>query len=690
MKKPWHIWALYSLCLLVVVPAMVWLSLQALELERVRENDRLQTELARREAELQERVSSALWRMDGLLMNLVAREATRPWYLYQPFYDIAPVNSKPVQLDRSDIKPTADGRYQQASPLLFQPSEFVVLHFQIGSDNQITSPQRPEGLDRQQAANCCGLTDEVVDSNTKKMEQVAAVCNYDSMLMQCSTAMLPDDVQTLANNASSDPAAGNPVAQSGLDVQVDSSGGQIDDNLAQALAANARPEFNFFSPPPQQEAQQKEVQQRPQTRQGESNYQMVPKQQVQQSRNMYRGVNEYGKRRQSADSYAMQEWVSNNRLEPQMAGAISTSQFVREGVMRPLWIADRLILARRVVKEAGEVIIQCCWLDWERIQQTLRNEVQDVLPEVAFQAIRNPDEVRWGEALATLPVQLEIDRQDMLTKLELDAVLNPDNSRRSGIRMSLILAWCGLVFAAVAGAFLLQGVIRLSERRGAFVSAVSHELRTPLTTFRMYAEMLAEKMVPAERQQQYAQTLKVESERLSHLVENVLQFARLERSNQKSRLESVTLAGLLDRFQDRLQGRADRASMKLCIDIPGSVLKHSFQTDPVAIEQILFNLVDNACKYAKDADDKRIELTATIAGSQMQIAVRDYGPGVSKSDQHRMFQPFRKSDQDAANTAQGVGLGLALCRRMAKSLGGRLTLGDTETGATLILEIPCG
>src|SRR5439155_15089133 len=108
------------------------------------------------------------------------------------------------------------------------------------------------------------------------------------------------------------------------------------------------------------------------------------------------------------------------------------------------------------------------------------------------------------------------------------------------VRVSLSIAWLCALLAAGAVAALLLGAVRLSERRGAFVSAVTHELRTPLTTFRMYAEMLAGGMVPDEaRRRHYLETLRIEADRLSHLVENVLSYARLERGVSRSRLEPV-------------------------------------------------------------------------------------------------------------------------------------------------------
>ncbi len=677
MKKPWQIWTLFAVSVAIVALAMSWLSHQALHLDRLREVDRKQTELARREAELQERISSALWRMDSFLATFIAKETTRPWFEYQPFYKVTATEQRP-------------------SPLLVRP-DLVLLHFEIGPDGNITSPQIPTSAQRTMALSC-GITSADVQVSKDRSKDVNLICDYDSLLLQCSDTLLPD----ASNRFASETAFG-------IDEQGNSRKTNEPIEDWQQLAPEILPpagETNltlkmqtlgekFF-----EEARAKRQAQDEQ--QALTNNSMVPsssqaasqKQMAQQNRNFNRGLEEYSQRAKNVDNVVQEAWISNSSIPavPPSQGTEVTGDFsisVREGVMQPYWISDQLILARKVKRGAQERV-QGVWIDWPQIEELLRAEISTMFPEVRLEPIRNFDQdpIPLGQVMATLPVQMVIDRPQMLRQLDFDKIKPNRSLKRSGIRMSLLIAWGSLAFAAIAGTILLRGVLRLSERRGTFVSAVSHELRTPLTTFRMYAEMMAEKMVPPERQQQYAQTLKVEAERLWHLVENVLQFARLERTNRKARLEEITLEETWQRFIGRLEGRADRASMKLQIEIPAALNTLQLRTDPGTIEQILFNLVDNACKYAKDAEDKRICITGSQDKSVLTLAVRDFGPGVDKKDRRRMFQPFSKSDLDAANTAQGVGLGLALCRRMAKSLGGQLKFSDAQPGAELILELP--
>lgn len=642
----------------MAIPALGWLSWQAIELDRAREADRAQTELARQEAELQERISSALWRMDGMLTPLIAQEAARPYYLYESFYR-NPSNS---------TKQTTDDE-PSPSPLLVTKSEFVNLHFQLGPGNTITSPQHPVGSACDQAIACCGLTPEIILYNGSKLEEVRPVLDYDSLLLKCPSAKLPPvetlDSPTEQREQVTQLEKPSPMPSMFVDPLIESQ-----QNLAPGEASGRRGRAANFA------------------QQGGFEPNMPsPKQALQQDRNLIRGNDEYNMRLKSIDQQAQSQWADNS-FNYGNDVMLTPNAMVNEGIMRPLWIDDQLILARRVESD-DQILIQGCWLDWERIQATLREEVADLLPDVRFHPLEDVAQIRLGQALATLPVQLEIDREKITALLKLDPSSLPLLPKGGGIMTALIFAWSCLGFVAIAGAILLNGLIQLSERRGAFVSAVTHELRTPLTTFRMYAEMLAERMVPTpEKQQQYAQTMRVEADRLSHLVENVLQFARLERNHRRARQESTSWDQLLDRFLDRLQQRADQCGMELNVNLEEPDRVRKFSSDPVILEQILFNLVDNACKYARGSDDKRIDLTVRFPEQRMQVSIRDYGPGISENDRRRMFLPFRKSDQLAADTAQGVGLGLALCRRMARALGGKLVATSPHPGLEMTLDIP--
>jgi signal transduction histidine kinase len=206
----------------------------------------------------------------------------------------------------------------------------------------------------------------------------------------------------------------------------------------------------------------------------------------------------------------------------------------------------------------------------------------------------------------------------------------------------------------------------------------------------MYAEMLAKGMVPdANRRQEYFNTLQREAERLTLLVENVLAYARLERGRRPQVQDQVTLAALLDRLGPRRPQRAAPADMQCELQLDGNAAHQQFTTDQAVVEQILFNLVDNAAKYAREATDRRIHVETNRNGKFVRLVVRDHGPGIKDGLWSRRMQPFGKSAQESAESAPGVGLGLALCRRLATQLGGRLEISATpDGGATVTLLLP--
>jgi signal transduction histidine kinase len=348
--------------------------------------------------------------------------------------------------------------------------------------------------------------------------------------------------------------------------------------------------------------------------------------------------------------------------------------------MTPLWVDGRLLLARRFTA-GGRQYVQGCLLDWPAIRESLLDRIADLLPEASLEPAgedRGGDESRL---LAALPVRLvpgpKTDKAD---------------ATASPMVLSLAAAWTCMTIAATAVALLLWGVMRLSERRAAFVSAVTHELRTPLTTFQMYAEMLAEGMVPdVEQRNRYLATLRNEAVRLTHLVENVLAYARLERGRTAGRIESIELANLIENTKDRLRAHAGQAGMTLEIE---GIEEHGnvvVLANPSAVEQVLFNLVDNACKYAGAATDKRIHLAVRSRGRSAEIVVGDHGPGLSAAVRRRLFRSFSKTTEEAATSAPGVGLGLALSRRLVRDMGGDLCLDEDEEatgGAWFVLSLP--
>jgi signal transduction histidine kinase len=356
----------------------------------------------------------------------------------------------------------------------------------------------------------------------------------------------------------------------------------------------------------------------------------------------------------------------------------SSRSTVSQGPLEAVWIGPALVLARRVRVEEG-AFLQGCWLDWDVIRRDLLDGSPDLVPGARLEPVRAQGGLAEARMLASLPVRLVPGPAPELAE-----------TRWTPVRLSLLVAWACLVVAAAAVAILLRGALGLSERRGTFVSAVTHELRTPLTTFRLYTEMLDEGMVSgADTQRAYLKTLRAEADRLGHLIENVLAFARLERGRAADDREVIKPADLLDRLVPRLSVRARQSGMELVVEPDSADHTPMVRVDLSVVEQVLSNLVDNAVKYAGEVADRRIHLAVAPSGRWLALCVRDHGPGLPPRAIRRLFRPFSKSAHDAAHSAPGVGLGLALSRRLARALGGDLTLQENgPSGACFVLTLP--
>jgi signal transduction histidine kinase len=220
---------------------------------------------------------------------------------------------------------------------------------------------------------------------------------------------------------------------------------------------------------------------------------------------------------------------------------------------------------------------------------------------------------------------------------------------------------------------------------------VTHELRTPLTTFRMYTEMLDEGMASdGEKQKEYFRTLHSEAERLNHLVENVLDYAQLEKSRGGvERSETVRLTDLRERLGRLLADRARQNAMELKTEMEDSAGSASVRADLSAVERILFNLVDNAGKYGRDAQTSAVIFQIGMKNGKAVFSIRDHGPGIPPSRRKRLFDPFSKSASDAANSAPGIGLGLSISRGLARQMKGDLYLDEEiRNGARFVLTLP--
>lgn len=207
--------------------------------------------------------------------------------------------------------------------------------------------------------------------------------------------------------------------------------------------------------------------------------------------------------------------------------------------------------------------------------------------------------------------------------------------------------------------------VRLSKKKDDFISAVSHELRTPLTSIRMYAEMLEKDWVPTEqKRRQYYSGMRQETERLSRLIENVLDFSRIQRGSKQYQFVLGDVNDCLTQTVRMMEPYAQKAGFELHTELADI---ESFTFDRDAVMQIAINLIDNACKYARPAADNRITLRTRTQDGLVLIEVEDHGPGVPRREQARIFEAFYRCADESTRQTTGTGLGLALVKRFAEA-----------------------
>lgn len=619
--------------MLAATIAVAWLSRQTLQAERSERH-------ARQQADLENRIRVALWRMDSIAVPLVAIESTRPTLA-------APSKDSPVlapRLLKGYVQRDAAGQW------MLRCDAFAKVAEPLSKDSELLAQK--EWWSALPAPNSRSL--ELRDPT---LAQSSATGLNSSLIVWPSNSwsnnFLPPMNNSVASNATQ--RAGDPNLNNTNQLE------------SQSRAQLKQQVFDVANLGQQGIGQQA----------------AIPPSRAKKPVN----ISGFGPITSGGGSGTVDPFAPSppEISSPDVGGDAAPRSTVPKrdqrtsGALVPLWVGDELLLARRVTPEdkTGE-LIEACWLNWPEWNKVLRAEIADLLPGASLRPVQTTTPNGGDRELVALPVRLELS-QSAMTRAD-----------ESSWPAALVVAWVMLAMTAAAIGWLLWQTLHLSERRAAFVSAVTHELRTPLTTFRLYTEMLTDGVVQdPDQQQSYFQTLHREANRLMHMVENVLAYARLEKGRPTNRTEELSLGELLDRCWPRLLQRVSESPLQLELTLPKPVRETLLTTNAMAVEQILFNLIDNACKYASDATEPRIIVESEATGTQITIRVRDFGPGLSRTARRQLFEPFGKSSAQAAETAPGIGLGLSLARRLARDLGGDLQCEQLgPAGLAFVLTLP--
>ncbi len=249
-----------------------------------------------------------------------------------------------------------------------------------------------------------------------------------------------------------------------------------------------------------------------------------------------------------------------------------------------------------------------------------------------------------------------------------------------------------IVVVSLGGLFgiytLAMNQLTLAEDRSNLASAISHELKTPLTSIKMYLEMLSSGWTESKEQTtQYYKQMLVDTERLARLVNNALQYTSLEQAISSLELKSIPLNDVIQDVVASIQPKVELENFKLEVKIDQAI-EHSKITllaNLEAFNQIFINFAENSLKFAAQAEKREIWFGVRGEGqtpnSRLIIYLRDFGPGITKGQEQRIFELFYRGEPELTRKSPGTGIGLALVAGLAERMGAKVEGVNLEVGA---------
>jgi len=322
-------------------------------------------------------------------------------------------------------------------------------------------------------------------------------------------------------------------------------------------------------------------------------------------------------------------------------------------------------------------------LNENKLVEEVRKSAKQFMREgMSFELPQTKDENKENEDVAYKAI-LDFGFGDLILNLK-------DNPTLIGKQISQLRNWYFSIIAIVLLAAMLglaslwryaQAQIKLAQKKDDFISAVSHELRTPLTSIRMYSEMLEKNWIKSESKlAEYYRNMRQESERLSRLIENVLDFSRIQRGRKKYMFSIGDLNECIASVVEMMTPYAAQNNFLIKMAF-GQLGQTAFDSD--AVKQIVVNLLDNAIKYARNAKDKTVTIRTRRDNHFVLIDVEDHGPGIPHRQRKKIFEEFYRTEAEATRETTGTGLGLALVKKFAQAHNGFVEILAAKPAGTI-------
>jgi signal transduction histidine kinase len=222
--------------------------------------------------------------------------------------------------------------------------------------------------------------------------------------------------------------------------------------------------------------------------------------------------------------------------------------------------------------------------------------------------------------------------------------------------------------------------------RRQLVAAVSHDLRTPIAALRLLVEAVEDDVVDEATRRRYLATMRTHIDALSAMIDDLFELSRIEAGQIEWSMRQVELSLLVDETVAAMRPEARARRIEVRSELEDQRL--SARGDPEKIQRVLFNLIRNAIRHTPA--DGSVTVRAEAGLEAVQIEVADTGDGIPAGDREHIFEPFYRGAREAARDSEGAGLGLAICRAIVETHGGRIWIGPSEQGTAVRFSLPSG
>ena len=425
------------------------------------------------------------------------------------------------------------------------------------------------------------------------------------------------------------------------------------------------------------------------------------KNQIETGAKAKRGLRKEASMRYDLSPPAATEARADERRRANTALRIHTFESEVDGFEVSLLDSGELVVFRKVWRD-GQRYVQGLILDRERFFAALATAPFDAsaLARSSALLVARRGEVLARDASATSQAYDSAGqmRGTLLYQARLSAPFSDFELIFSVTRLpagpgAVVIGWLAAVLALVlcGGTALMYRLgarqLALARQQQEFIAAVSHELKTPLTSIRMYGEMLREGWAPESKRQAYYSFIHDEAERLTRLINNVLDLARMTRNELKVELRGVMVAQLVDLLHSKLGSVVSHAGRHYELSVESGLAERMVMVDLDCFTQVFLNLIDNALKFTSGEQALQINVRGD-AERGIEFAVRDFGPGIARDQLDRIFGLFYRGENALTRATAGTGIGLALVKRLVEVMHGRIVVMNRDPGAEFRVFLP--